>query len=320
MGVSFLTPVASLFALLAAVPLAVYAGRRRRADRIRMALGLEGAGGRSWIVLAACLAAVPVLVGIAAAQPVVTSARTIPQRSDAEVFVVLDTSRSMLASEGSGEPTRFERARNEALALQRNLGDIPVGLASFTDRVLPHLFPTVDERVFRDTAVNSMGIERPPPSTSFGTNVTTLDALGVVPTQNFFTPGVKRRALVVFTDGESQPISGVLSSDFARKPLVHVTFVRVGNVHERIYASGVAEAGYKPDPTSSATLTAAAEAVRGRIVAEGDVGAVAAGVRQALGAGPTIDRRIEGSRRALMPLVALLAVFPLGFVLSRRNA
>src|SRR6187401_268132 len=134
MGVSFLTPVASLFALLAVVPLAVYAGRRRRADRIRVALGLEGAGGRSWIVLAACLAAVPVIVGIAAAQPVVTSARTIPQRSDAELFVVLDTSRSMLASERSGEPTRFERARDEALALQRNLGDIPVGLASFTNR------------------------------------------------------------------------------------------------------------------------------------------------------------------------------------------
>jgi hypothetical protein len=320
MGVSFLTPVASLFALLAVVPLGVFLGRRRRADRIRTALKLEGTGGRSWIALAACLAAVPVLVGVAAAQPVVTSARTVPERSDAEVFVVLDTSRSMLASEASGEPTRYERARAEAIELQRELGDIPVGLASFTDRVLPHLFPTVDERVFRDTAVNSMGIERPPPSTSFGTNVTTLDALGVVPTQNFFTPAVKRRALVVFTDGESQPISGVLSSDFARKPLVRVTFVRVGDVHERIFTSGVAEAGYKPDPSSSATLTAAAGAVHGRIVDEGDVGDVTAGVRQALGAGPTVDRRIEGSRRALMPLVALLAVFPLGFVLLRRNA
>jgi hypothetical protein len=320
MGVSFLTPIASLFALLALVPIAVFVGRRRRADRIRAALKLQGTGGRSWITLAVCLAAVPVLVGVAAAQPVVTSARTIPQRSDAEVFVVLDTSRSMLASEGSGEPTRYERARDEAIELQRLLGDVPVGLASFTDRVLPHLFPTVDERVFRDTVVNSMGIERPPPSTSFGTNVTTLDALGVVPTLNFFAPGVKRRALVVFTDGESQPISGVLSSDFARKPLVHVTFVRVGNVHERIYTSGVAEAGYKPDPASSATLTAAAGAVHGRIVAEGDAGEVAAGVRQALGAGPTVDRRIEGSRRALMPLIALLAVFPLGFVLLRRNA
>jgi hypothetical protein len=63
----------------------------------------------------------------------------------------------MLASEGRGEPTRYERARAGATELQRGLGDIPVGLASFTDRVLPHLFPTVDERVFRDTAVNSIG-------------------------------------------------------------------------------------------------------------------------------------------------------------------
>jgi von Willebrand factor type A domain len=202
------------------------------------------------------------------------------------VFVVLDTSRSMLASEGSGEPTRYERARDEAIDLQSELGDVPVGLASFTDRVLAHLFPTVDERAFRDTAVNSMGIERPPPSTSFGTNVTTLDALGVVPTLNLFTPGVKRRALVVFTDGESQPISGALSSDFARKPLVHVT-LRPRRRHARTHLHGRRRGGgYKSYPTSSATLTAAASAVHGRIV----------------------------------PLVALLAVFPLGFVLLRRNA
>ncbi len=320
MGVSFLAPVASLFALLAVVPLAVFVGRRRRADRIRAALGLRGAGGRSWIALAACLAAVPVLVGVAAAQPVVTSARTVPQRKDAEAFVVLDTSRSMLASKRSGETTRFARARDEAIALQAKLGDIPVGLASFTDRVLPHLFPTVDERAFRDTLVEAMGIERPPPSTSFGTNVTTLDALGVVPTLNFFTPGVKRRALVVYTDGDSQPITSALSSDFARKPQVHVTFVHVGDASERVYTSGVAEPGYTPDPTASATLAAAAAAVRGRVVREGDVGAVAESVRASLGTGPTVQRRIEGSRWALMPLLALLTVFPLGFVLLRRNA
>jgi von Willebrand factor type A domain len=319
-GVSFLTPVASLFAVLALVPIAVFVGRRRRAARIRVALGVHGLGGRSWILLAACLAAIPILVSVAAAQPVVTSARTVPQRSDAEVFVVLDTSRSMLASKGTGEPTRFERARDEAVELQRELGDVPVGLASFTDRVLPHLFPTVDQRVFRETATESMGIERPPPSTSFGTNVTTLDALGTVPTLNFFRPAVKRRALVVFTDGESQPVSGVLSSDFSGKPRVDVTFVDVGDASDRIYTSGVAEPGYTPDPTASATLATAASATRGRVVEEGDVGQVVAGVRSALGAGPTVDRRIEGSRRPLMPLVALLAAFPLGFVLLRRNA
>ena len=139
--------------------------------------------------------------------------------------------------------------------LQAALAGVPVGIASFTDRVLPHLFPTVDQRVFRETMREAVGIERPPPSTSFGTNVTTLDALGAVPTLNFFTPGVKKRALVVFTDGDSQPVSSVLATDFAKRPRIDVTFVRMGDTSERIYSSGVAEAGYKPAPSSSAKLT-----------------------------------------------------------------
>ena len=52
---------------------------------------------------------------------------------------------------------------------------------------------------------------------------------------------------------------------------------------------------------------------------EGQVGEVAAGVREALATSPTVDRRIEGNRQALMPYVALLAILPLGFVLCRRN-
>ena len=232
---------------------------------------------------------------------------------------MLDTSRSMLASSSSGEPTRFERAREDALALQAELPGIPVGIASLTDRVLPHLFPTVDRRVFGETMREAVGIERPPPSTSFGTNVTTLDALGAVPTLNFFTPAAKRRALVVFTDGESEPVTSVLSTDFARTPRIDVTLVRVGDGNDRIYESGVAEAGYTPNPVAATLLATTASLTRGRVLEEGQVGEVAAAVREALATGPTVDRRIEGNRRALMPYVALLAILPLGFVLYRRN-
>jgi hypothetical protein len=316
--VSFLTPVALLFGALAAVPLAVFVGRRRRAERVRATPGLAPTPGRSWLVLAICLAAVPVLVGVAAAQPVVTSARSVPQRSDAEVFVVVDTSRSMLASRSAGEPTRFERAQQHAIALQDQLQDVPIGLASFTDRVLPHLFPTVDRRVYQETTREALGVERPPPSTSFGTNVTTLDALGVVPTLAFFTPKVKKRALVVFTDGESQPIS-TLGADFAQTPRVHVTFVRIGDTTERIFESGAPEAGYTPDPAAGQTLATAASAVQGRVLQDDQVAEAVAVVRSALGEGPSSPRRIEGNRQALMPYVALLAVLPLGFVLYRRN-
>ncbi|HEY5872760.1 MAG TPA: vWA domain-containing protein [Gaiellaceae bacterium] len=319
MGLSFLTPVAALFGLLATIPLAMFVGRRRRVERVRVVLGLAGSGRRSWLSLAACLGAVPLLVGVAAAQPVVTSARTVPQRSDAEVFVVIDTSRSMLASVASGEPTRFERAQQDALALQEELPDIPLGVASMTDRVLPHLFPTVDQRSYRETLTEAIGIERPPPSTSFGTTVTTLDALGALPTLSFFNPARKKRALVVLTDGESQPVSGSFSSDFAQAPRIDVTFVKVGDASERIYESGEVEAGYAPDPRAAATLEQAAALVRGRVVGEGQVAEMAGALRTVLATGPTRDRRIEGNREALMPYVAFLAILPLGFVLYRRN-
>lgn len=318
MDLSFLTPVALLFGLFVAVPLAAFVRRHRRAEHIRAALGLASGAGRSWLALAICLASVPLLVGVAAAQPVITSTRTVPQRSDVEVFVVVDTSRSMLASSASGEPTRFERAQEDVVALQEALEEVPLGLASFTDRVLPHLFPTVDQRVFRETTREALGIERPPPSTSFGTNVTSLDALGVVPTLAFFAPKARKRALVVFTDGESQPVS-TLGTDFAQGPNIDVTFVRVGDGSERIWESGVVEAGYTPDPDAAQTLAAAAAAVDGRVLEEGQVVETAAAVRTALGTGPTTPRRIEGNRQALMPYVALLAIIPLGFVLYRRN-
>jgi hypothetical protein len=318
-GVGFLTPVAALFGLLAALPLAMFVSRRRRAESVQRALGLRAEKPHRWLLLAASLAAVPVLVGVAAAQPVVTSTRTVPQRSDAEVFVVVDTSRSMLASPASGEPTRFDRARDDALALQEELEDVPLGIASMTDRVLPHLFPTVDRRVFRETMLQAVGIERPPPSTSFGTNVTTLDSLGAIPTLAFFNPPATKRAVVVFTDGESQPISSVLAADYSQPPRIDVTFVRIGGAGERIYESGVAEAGYTADPAAGETLAQAAAAVEGRVLEEGQVTEVAGAVREALGPGPTTPRRIEGNRQALMPWVALLAIVPLGLVLYRRN-
>lgn len=319
MGVSFLTPIAALFGFLALVPLAVLISRRRRAEHIQRALGLGAGAPHRWQMLVVSIAAVPVLIGVAAAQPVVTSTRTVEQRSDAEVFVVMDTSRSMLAAAASNEPTRFDRARDDALALQEELQDIPLGIASMTDRVLPHLFPTVDRRVYRETMLEAVGIERPPPSSSFGTTVTTLDALGVIPTLAFFDPAAKKRAVVVFTDGESQPISTVLSSDYSQAPKIDVTFVRVGNASERIYESGLAEAGYEADTAAGNTLSGAATAVGGRVLQAGEVYETAATVREALGTGPSRERRIEGNRQALMPWVALLTVVPIGFVLYRRN-
>ena len=72
-------------------------------------------------------------------------------------------------------------------------------------------------------------------------------------------------------------------------------------------------------PDTELVVLARATLTRGRVLEEGQAGEVAAVLREALATGPTVDRRIEGNRPALMPYVAFLAIFPLGFVLYRRN-
>ena len=319
MDVHFLTPLGALFALTLLAPLAVLALRERRARTVRTALGLSQRPLRSLVPLAAALAAVPCLLALAAMQPIVETTRTIDERTDAEVFVVTDVSRSMLASARSGSPTRLERAQAQAEELRAQLPGVPVGILSLTDRVLPHLFPTADEDVFRSTIEKSIGIERPPPALFFSTRATQLNSLAAIPERDFFSPSVRKRLLVVYTDGESQPVDTELTRAFDRTPKVETLFVHVWDDGERIYETGVAERGYTPDPASAAALGRAAELTGGRVFAESDRAATAEAAAAALGEGPTRERILEGERRALMPYATMLALLPLGFVLLRRN-
>ena len=188
-----------------------------------------------------------------------------------------------------------------------------------TDRLLPHLFPTTDRRLLAAALERTMDVEAPGPSNFYLTRATTLDALAAAPTLNYFPAAVKNRVLVVLTDGETQPLEEDLASAFQRKPLVETVFVRLWGADERIYLTGVAEFGYTADPESEAALARVATAVGGRVVAEGDPGELRGVVLDLLGTGPTIDRRHEGSRLALMPWITLAAFLPLGFVLLRRN-
>src|SRR4029077_1192606 len=100
------------------------------------------------VLLLGALVLAITLLGLAAAQPVVASPHRSTVRRDADVFVVLDTSRSMLASRAPATPTRFDRARAIARGLDKALPAAAVGIASMTDRVLPHLFPTVNRADF----------------------------------------------------------------------------------------------------------------------------------------------------------------------------
>lgn len=320
MEITFLTPFAALFVLAVLAPLAVFRGRERRVRGIRRVLRLDEPSHRSRLSLAGALAAVCGLLALAAAQPVIATTRSLPERTDAQVFVVLDTSRSMIASSSPGAPRRFDRARSLAVALRDALPELAIGLASSTSGVLPHLFPTTDRRVFEATLEDSIDIERPPPSYS-ATLATALEGLAAVPRLGYFPKSAKRRVLVVLTDGETRPLEnpGEFAEAFQKKPRVQTIIVRLWDQDERIFETGTAEIGYRPDPTSGQQLAGIAGMIEARILPEDEAGELPEIVADIVGSGPTIDRQHEGRRRALMPWITLAAVFPLGFVLFRRN-
>jgi uncharacterized protein (DUF58 family) len=265
------------------------------------------------------LAAVPALLSVAAAQPVLDTTRTRPERTDAEILVVLDTSRSMLASASPGSATRYARANAVAHELASSFRSVPLGLASITDRVLPHVFPTSDTRVFVSALDESIGIERPPPAYFYTTQATTLGELQVVPTRSFFSPTAKKRALIVLTDGETRETGPRFARAFRRGPHVETFFMRFWNGDERIYESGIAEAGFKPDPRVAAGLDRAAEKIGARVYEEGDESGLVSATKAYLADGPTRPLEREGEKLALMPFATALAGLPLLLVLRRRN-
>jgi hypothetical protein len=307
--VTFLTPHAAILALLVAVPLAAFAIAALRLDRARRLLRLAPAGDAQRVRHVALLAAPVLLLTLAAMQPAVRTHASVRERTDAEAFVVLDTSRSMLAGPAPGAPTRLAQAKREALQLAQRLPGIPLGVATFTDRVLPDLFPTSDSAAF-DSVVDSVGIEDPPPR-DVNTVATTFDALTELATEGFFASSAHRRAVVLITDGESRgfdpvTIAGTLSSHGIR-----LAVLRVGGGSDRVWRpDGTPEANYRPDPAGAAVSVSRLRSATG---GGSDAAAI---VKGALGTGPTTVVGVEPRTRTLSPFIALLALVPLAILLG----
>src|SRR5262245_48532618 len=196
MGVSFLSPWALAVGLLALVGVAVLVHSERRSRRLCGVLGLEPRPSWSVGIDVAALLAVGLLLGIAAAQPVVSEVRSTTGRTDAEAIVVFDTSRSMLARRSASAPTRLERARDVAKRLRAELPEVPIGVASLTDRLLPHLFPTVSATAFTSTIDRAIQIESPPPERR-ALRATAFGALADLGRQNFFDSSTRTRIGIV---------------------------------------------------------------------------------------------------------------------------
>jgi hypothetical protein len=320
MQLTFLTPVHGLLALGALLPLVLMLEGEHKSKTVRTALRLPDPAHSRRGLLIAALAAVPVLLGLAAMQPIVDVEARHITRTDAEAWFVLDTSRSMVASRTPTSPTRYERAARAALRLRASVGTVPSGIASLTDRLLPHLFPTPDGAVFSATIRRSLGVDRPPPGT-YNVTATTLGSLAALASQNYYPVDASRRVAVIFTDAESRsfPTAGV-GALFRRNPPIRTIFVRIGDVDERVYTTvGAEELGYQPVPGAGRMIRLLAAATGGKGFDEHQLGAAANAVRSAAGRGRTVVEGREKSRIALAPYAIALTFLPLGLVLWRRN-
>jgi hypothetical protein len=319
-SITFLTPLGALLVLGTVAPLVALLAARRRANRVRKVVGLVRPPRRHLLVPLASLVLAGTFLGVAAAQPVLERTSTRHVRTDVEVFFVMDVSRSMLAQSGTGSPTRLTRAKEAASEMRDALSDMPVGLASLTDRLLPHLFPSSDADVFDATLERSIAIERPPPKTAFAMNATSLNALTKLKALRFFRPDTEKRLAIVFTDGETQPVARArLGTLFKREPAIETLFVHVWGDDERVYTRGVPEPEYLPDPSSRALLDGIAASIGGTVYEERTVGVAAERARRLLREGPTVVQGHERGRDALAPYLAVAAFLPVGLLLWRRD-
>jgi von Willebrand factor type A domain len=319
-SLSFLSPKGALIALGVVVPLAALVLVARRGSRLRAALAVPRLSRRRLVVPTLAAAAVAALFGVAAAQSVAESETALEVRTDAEAYVVIDISRSMLARSGPGATMRLGRAKAAAIKLRNALPEIRVGVASLTDRTLPHLFPSGDADAFKATVALALDIEQPPPRSSLITTATSFDSLAAVATQRFFSPRAARRAVVVLTDGETQGINEArLARVWRRPPGVNVVFVQFWSRDERVFNRGLPEPQYRPDPAARADLDRLAKTTGATVFDESELDDVTGRVRSALERGPTVTEGVRKTRRALAPYLLAAAMLPLGLLLWRRD-
>ena len=194
--------------------------------------------------------------------------------------------------------------------------------------MLPHLFPSADQDVFRATLEKSLGVERPAPGTGFiiapgqvsSRNATTFSALAGMGTQAFFSPEARKRVVVVLTDGESPDVEAARVGSSFRRAGIQAIFLRFWGSGERVFTNGEAEPQYRPQPESRAILESLAAATGGRAFDEADLTGAERQVHTDVGSGKVEEVASErGHRLPLAPYLAAVAVLPLGLLLWRRD-
>jgi hypothetical protein len=301
-------PAAALVALVGLVPVAVSLVRARAAGGARAALGLPRSTPLARLARPLALACGFALLGLAAAQPSIRQQHERRARTDAQLLVLLDTSRSMLAAARPNGQPRYRRAAAFARRLHAALPELAVGVGSLSNRVLPYLFPTVDDRAFQTVLDRSYGVQRPPPALDSDRWVTSFDKLSEVATHRFFARSVRKRLVVVLSDAETRPFDAVSVLRTLRRHQVAPIVVRFWRADERI----AGDSYRATQPRELADLRASGWPA----YPETDFEGVVAQARRTLGTGPVATVGYQRRDTSIAPIVALAALAPFLLVLA----
>lgn len=319
MKLEFLSPIAALLLLGVVAPLLAFVWVERRAHRLRAALGLDDPGLGPKLPIIGAVVAIPLLLSIALAQPVIRYTGAHAVRSDVEVYYVFDVSRSMAAAESPNSKTRFAQAIETAERVHQRIPNLPSGVATLTDRVLPSLFPTGNDEVFTATVEDALAIGQPPPR-GYDDVGTLFAAVDTFASGTFFRPTTTHRVVIIFTDGESRPFDTAgLRESLASGPPVTFVVVRIWNSHDRVWVRGTPVRDYRPDRASELRTAELVRATSGLEATPGDVGRIASAVRRAAGSGPELEQGELLHVVGLGRWFALACLVPLGYLLWRRN-
>jgi hypothetical protein len=126
--------------------------------------------------------------------------------------------------------------------------------------------------------------------------------------------------IVVFSDDESNRFyMNAVGAAFRHPPAVQPIYVHVWNPDDRVYLGKQPDPQYSPDLSSAETAAQLASATGGRVYEEAQFDSLVAGVRSAVGSGPTTSVGSANARAPLAVWLLLAAFVPLGFLLRRRN-
>ncbi len=300
--VVFLTPTAALVGLAFLLPLAMLVRRERAASRARTTLGLRATAASRRLARPIALVCLGGLVAAAAAQPVIRDRAGASVRTDAEVYLTFDVSRSMLARATPESPVRLDRALVRADAIRRGLEDVPIGVATLTNRMMPLLFPTGDQRGVSAVLGGSVRILQPQPARLTAARATQLGALTLAADRSYYNAEARRRALVVFSDLDTDFFSLQGTLALLRRQRIEPFVVRVARPGETVFGAGGKPLDYRP--ASTVSVGALREAGWHAFEEEQSAAAIPA-IRAYLGDGPLEAKGAIQSERSIVFLLAL---------------